>query len=163
MAERKFQLRPARPSEVEALSQLCLRSKAQHEYDAEFMELCREALTLTEQRLELHPTRVAVDPEGTLLGVAAYSVEARAHGVKIEVELLFVEPSAMGCGLGRALLGEMKSELVSLGHSRLWILSDPEAEAFYLKQGAVRIELRPSDCIPDRLLPWLRLELCPPS
>ena len=40
-------LRPARPEEAPALTELCLRSKAVWGYDAAFMQACRRELTMT--------------------------------------------------------------------------------------------------------------------
>jgi len=41
-------IRPARAGEAEALTALCVRSKAHWGYDAAFMRLCVPALTMSE-------------------------------------------------------------------------------------------------------------------
>jgi len=159
MATSELKIRAARTPELERLSALCLRSKAHWGYDAEFMARCRPALTLDAAYLERHPTRVAEGPGEQLLGVASFSLHSQAAPAQAEIELLFVEPAHMGEGIGRALLQHLSAELRALGCRKLWVLSDPGAESFYLSQGARRVELRPSDCIPGRELPWLCLDL----
>lgn len=153
-----LQIRDADVDDLEALSALCLRSKAHWGYDQDFMQQCREALTLTSESLAANPTRVAWDADGGLLGLAAYQLQ----GGEACIELLFVEPSAMGRGVGKALLADLLGRLAEKAYAEVWVLSDPGAEAFYLSQGAVRIGLRASDCIPERKLPWLRIGLHSP-
>jgi RimJ/RimL family protein N-acetyltransferase len=81
------------------------------------------------------------------------------HGVNAEIELLFVEPALMGQGVGRALLDEGIVEARRRGRAALWMLSDPDAEPFSQRAGAVRVGLHPSDAIAGRVLPWLRLHV----
>lgn len=161
MEASELRIRAARDPEAELLTALCLRSKAHQGYDDAFMARCRPALTLDPTYLLRHPTRVAEGPAGQLLGVAAYSLDLDSAPGQAEIELLFVEPAHLGQGIGRALLQHLMRELHALGCRKLWVLSDPKAEAFYLSQGATRVDLRPSDCIPGRELPWLCLELSP--
>jgi predicted N-acetyltransferase YhbS len=121
-------------------------------------------LTLTRERLERWSVRVAEAQDGELLGVVAFSMEVMIEDmedgpVQAELELLFVEPEWMGAGVGAALMRDITARLAERGVETLWILSDPGAEAFYVRLGARRAGLRPSDAIPGRKLPWLRLEL----
>src|SRR6185312_16179522 len=46
-----------------------------------------------------------------------------------------------------------------LGHAALIVVSDPNAEGFYLKMGCRRIGTRPSELENGRQLPLLRLAL----
>ncbi len=65
----------------------------------------------------------------------------------------------MGLGVGRTLLRAARDIARSTGFSALLIHSDPNAEAFYLREGAVCAGSVPSGSIPGRILPLLRLEL----
>ena len=154
-----FSIRNARPDEAKDLSELCMRSKAHWGYDPEFLEQCRASLTLTPERLIHHPARVAQNKNGVPMGLASFTLDPDCAKAQAEIELLFVEPDCMGMGIGRALLEDLRAILRAKGCRQLWVLSDPGAESFYRKQGAQRIALRPSDCIPDRSLPWLCIQL----
>lgn len=150
-------IRAATAVDCEAVTELCMRSKRSWGYDEDFMDRSRTALTLTPERVEAWTVRVAERPGGELTGVAASS--ARNAPREAELELMFVEPAWTGTGVGRALMEDLADRLVDDGIETLWILSDPGAETFYRRLGAVRLGLRPSDAIPGRRLPWLRLDL----
>jgi GNAT superfamily N-acetyltransferase len=57
------------------------------------------------------------------------------------LEHLWVRPDFHGCGLGRLLFGEAVRQARAVGATALGIKSDPNAESFYLKMGAVRTGL----------------------
>jgi len=154
-----LQLRDAQLSDCPAVSALCLRSKAHWGYSEEFLRQSREDLRLTPERLTAWRVRVAssrAEPN-QLVGVSAFSVDATQARPSAELELLFVEPRAIGLGVGGALLDEVLRALQLRGVESLWILSDPFAEAFYLRRGATRAALRESSVVPGRVLPWLHL------
>ncbi len=150
-------IRDATESDCPAATALCLRSKASWGYDEHFMERCRDVLTLTPERLASWTVRVAEAPNGALVGVVGSSPGDTPE--EAELELMFIEPAWMGKGVGAALMKDIIGELVEEGVETLWILSDPGAEPFYLRLGAVRVNQRPSDAVPERVLPWLRLDL----
>lgn len=154
-AKAMFVLRDAIASDCQSLTALCMRSKAHWGYDSTFMELSRSVLTVTEATLREYPTRVAVAGQ-RLVGVVATSM---TEPDEAELELLFVDPPSMGQGVGRLLLADALTRLANLGCARLHILSDPCAEPFYLRMGARREGLRPSDAIPGRMLPFLLLHI----
>jgi len=74
---------------------------------------------------------------------------------KFDLSRLFIQPEAIRTGIGRALFEAAVALAKADGGTRLSILSDPFAEAFYVRLGAVKIGEAPSDAIPDRLLPLL--------
>jgi len=162
-------VRAARPGEAAALTALCRRSKAHWGYDVEFMRRAAPALTVVPAMIETGQVLVAEGPlpnppphagEGGvgLLGVVA--VDATPRENEFDLALLFVEPSAIGSGVGRRLF-EAAAKLVEMrGGTSLSILADPFAEAFYEHLGAVRIGEAPSDAIPGRMLPLLQYEIC---
>ena len=172
-AATKLLIRPARDADCAAASELCWRSKAVWGYDEAFMNRCRDSLAVTPERLERETVLVAEGQSGRLLGVVSVSaadaaVPAETTGAtdseppeppSAELELLFVAPEAMRAGLGATLLDHGCRAARDRGARVLWILSDPGAESFYRRRGAVRVGMRPSDAIPGRELPWLRLAL----
>jgi GNAT superfamily N-acetyltransferase len=75
--------------------------------------------------------------------------------------MLFVDPSAIGQGIGAALIAHLLDRARPLGFTVLTIDADPNAEAFYLARGAVRTGVIPSGSVPGRVLPRLELSLAP--
>jgi GNAT superfamily N-acetyltransferase len=152
-------IRRARPDEVDHLSALALRAKAHWGYDAAFMAACIPALTVSVEQVTA-PDRhllVAEDESGIVVGFAALRLDT-ASGTA-ELTDLFVEPRAIGQGYGWRLWQHTMMLARSLGVRAVRIESDPYAEPFYLRQGAVRIGETPSSVIPGRALPLLRVDL----
>jgi GNAT superfamily N-acetyltransferase len=75
------------------------------------------------------------------------------------LEDLFVEPDAIGTGVGRLLIEHVRARARAEGMTSLSIDADPNAEAFYVAMGAVRVGESPSASIPGRMLPQLRLSV----
>ncbi|MEU6235665.1 GNAT family N-acetyltransferase [Kitasatospora sp. NPDC047058] len=147
-------IRPARPDEAELLSALALRSKGYWGYDEAFLEACREELTLDPAAFERQWTAVA-EEGGRVLGFVTLT-GAPPQGA---LDMLFVEPDAIGRGVGRRLVEHLRAQAAALGFRRLTIDSDPFAESFYLAMGATRIGSTPSGSVPGRELPLLALEI----
>jgi GNAT superfamily N-acetyltransferase len=147
-------IRRARPGEAAALSALALRSKGHWGYSAEFLEACRAELTLRDERLLEERAHVA-EQDGVVVGFFTVT-GAPPEGA---LECLYVDPVAIGRGAGRALLDAAIDLARREGFRALTIDADPNAEAFYLRQGAVRVGSVPSGSIPGRVLPRLRLAL----
>tara|TARA_R110002073_G_scaffold302123_1_gene469738 strand:- start:5444 stop:5935 length:492 start_codon:yes stop_codon:yes gene_type:complete len=150
-----IRLRPARPGEAQALSALCLRSKAYWGYDSAFMASVAPYLQVTDDAIREGYATVAVDADGIVLGVC--QIDPWGHGGSLD--LMFVDPEAIGKGAGRALFEHAKAQLKALGQPVMTILSDPYAEPAYLHMGARRVEMRASDVFPGRELPWLEVVL----
>ena len=149
-----MRLRAPSPDELIALSDLCLRSKAVWGYDQAFMDACRVELTLTERDLRDSEICVA-ERAGNVIGVAQVSRE----GEVAHLEKLFVDPTAMRFGAGRALFAWAQNAARSLGASTLVIDADPGAAEFYRRMGARDAGVAPSGSIPGRFLPRLKLAL----
>ncbi|MGW1178013.1 GNAT family N-acetyltransferase [Kitasatospora sp. NPDC002543] len=152
-----MEIRPARPEEAGLLTGIALRSKAYWGYDEAFMAACRAELAVDAGVIEGSATVVAEDA-GRLLGFVSVS-GAPPTG---SLDLLFVEPEAIGRGVGRALFERARGMAAELGLRRLTIDSDPNAEPFYLAMGATRVGSVPSGSIPGRELPQLVLDPAAP-
>jgi predicted N-acetyltransferase YhbS len=148
-----IRIRSARREESAALTALCIRSKAHWGYDADFMRSSAIALTITPSMIDEGRVLVAEDQHANLVGVAA--VEKMDSEGKFDLARLFVQPSAIRSGIGRTLFQAVVRLVEIEGGTRLSILSDPFAEPFYERLGAVKTGEAPSDAIPDRLLPLL--------
>jgi GNAT superfamily N-acetyltransferase len=142
-------------SETRHLSDLAFRSKAHWGYSSEFMDACREELSVS--RSMVTESRVYVcDSGGELAGF--YSLEDLADG-EIEMGHLFVDPDFMGDGVGLRLVEHACRTAAGLGFDRLVIQGDPHAEGFYHRCGAGRIGERESASIPGRMLPVFEIPL----
>ena len=154
MADPDCLIRDADTSEAEPLSRLALRSKAYLGYDAAFLAACRGELTVTTDMIVAGEVRVATRAD-VLQGLYRLSVSGRAASV----ELFYVDPEAIGTGVGRQLWEDLIVHAAVGGATRLLIEADPHAEAFYVRMGAVRTGSCPSGSIPGRMLPLLELNL----
>ena len=148
-------IRPPTIDELVNLSDLCFRSKALWGYDEAFMEACRGELSFGLRDLELTSIAVA-EHDGALVGVAQLKV------VDDEADLLklFVEPSVLRSGTGKALLAWATDVAKKLGAKRLTIEADPDAAPFYRRMGAYDVGQAPSGSVPGRMLPKLAMDLC---
>nr|WP_063779402.1 GNAT family N-acetyltransferase [Kibdelosporangium sp. MJ126-NF4]CEL22614.1 putative acetyltransferase [Kibdelosporangium sp. MJ126-NF4]CTQ89756.1 putative acetyltransferase [Kibdelosporangium sp. MJ126-NF4] len=126
-------LRAARPDEADALSGLTMRSKAYWGYNAAFLADCRDELRLRPDEVVARRTMVA-ERDGTVHGMATLDGDPPDG----ELGLLFVEPDAIGRGVGRMLYRHVMAEAARLGFAQVRIESDPHAEGFYLAMGAQR-------------------------
>lgn len=147
-------LRPARADEAALLGELALRAKGHWGYTAAFLEACRSELTFTTADLTARRFTVA-DAAGEVLGFSSLDGEPPDG----ELGNLWVEPGAIGTGLGRRLFEHAAETARGLGFRRLRIEAEPRAEGFYLAMGATRVGEVPSGSIPGRSLPLLSFEL----
>jgi GNAT superfamily N-acetyltransferase len=148
-----MKLRRPEAHELPQLSAICLRSKAVWGYDQAFLDACRTELTIRAEELETTALCVA-EHEGALVGVAQVVV----HGANADLNKMFVEPSAIGLGVGKALFAWAISSAKNLGARQMTIDADPGAVGFYNKMGAVEHGTAPSGSIPGRVLPRLQIE-----
>ena len=149
-------IRRARPDEAPRLTEIALAAKSHWGYPEAWMDAWREGLTFTDAYIKEHAVYVAVNAEDT--PVACYALEG--FGDEIQLEHVWVLPTSMGLGLGTALLAHAADTARSMGSTALLIHSDPNAEAFYEKQGAVRVgAVRADVCGEQRELPQMRYEL----
>jgi len=148
-------IRPARPDEADALTALALRAKAHWPYEEALMAVFRRTITITAEDIQahlvlVHETDDVVDGVGMLL---------LRGGDDAELEHLWVDPPAIGGGVGRRLFLAFAEAARHAGAARIVLNSDPYAEAFYHRLGAVRIGGHPVEEIPGRILPRLAINL----
>jgi N-acetylglutamate synthase-like GNAT family acetyltransferase len=150
-------IRRATPEESDTLTELTLRSKAYWGYSQVLIEKWRAIMSVSPELIRNHPVYVA-ENSGRVCGY--YSLE-HPDGDQIMLENLFIDPEFMGSGAGRALLHHALALAASLGYRSVCLESDPHAEGFYLKMGAVRTGERaaPIPGQPERVLPKMRINL----
>ena len=146
-------IRLAEARDLDRATAVCLRSKAFWGYDDAFMAACREELTLTPDDLD---DLVLVAYSGSeLLGV----IQLSRTDDMLEIEKLFVDPSAMRRGLGRRLFDEAIDRAVVPGVRAIRAEADPQAVPFYTAIGFMRVGDAPSGSIAGRTLPVLARDL----
>ena len=148
-------IRRAYPAEADVLSALALRSKAHWGYDADFLAACRDDLTLSPDDIANSKVYVIDGADGPS---GYYRLVLQDDGVA-ELDALFVEPAAMGQGVGRRLWRHAVATAGNLGCSEMIWQSDPQAEGFYLAMGAQREGASESTVMPGRMLPLMRCRL----
>jgi len=149
-----IKLRTPRHEEAAALTGLCLRSKAVWGYDEEFLQACRDELTITAAVMQSCPLQVA-EIEERVIAVAQVTVK----GEVAELDKLFVEPAMLRHGAGKALFDWAKKAARKAGAVTLVIDADPNAAGFYRRMGAVDNGTAQSGSIPGRFVPRLIAQL----
>jgi GNAT superfamily N-acetyltransferase len=126
-------LRAARPDEAEALTELCWRAKAVWGYGEDLLAESRGLLRLDRDDV-VERRAVVAERDGSVVGVATLEGEPP----RARLGLLFVEPAAIGGGVGRRLYRHVLEEADRLGFDRVTIDADPHAAGFYAAMGAER-------------------------
>lgn len=149
-------IRPAHPSESELLTRLAHAAKAHWGYPAHWVAAWTEDLTFTPAFIRQHTVCVACSGDQV---VGVYALEADKE--TLHLAHLWVDPSYMKQGIGRALMEHALASARQADFSTLEIWSDPHAEAFYQRMGATRVGSIPAgmDTAPDRVLPKLVVPL----
>ncbi len=130
----ELHIRPAGPSDAEALTEIAHAAKRHWRYPEEWIVLWREALTFTPDFIAQHPVYIAYEG-GNRAGCYALSFE----GSIAILEHLWVRPEWIGRGVGRHLFAHATGIAATYGATEVRIDSDPNAEAFYRRMGAQRI------------------------
>ena len=142
------------PGEADELTRVAIAAKKHWGYPDEWIELWQDELTYTPEIISSSDIYVGRN-EGEVVFV--YSVQ-RLSGKEYDLGGCWIAPKYIGKGYGRILFEHLQTTLESLGCTKLIIVSDPHAEGFYLKMGAVRVGEQPSK--PEgRVLPVLEYEI----
>ncbi len=129
-------IRRARPEEADALTEIACRAKAHWGYPAHYVARWRdEFLTISPDYIVAHLVWVVVVEGDEPVAFAA--LERRATGD--ELEHLWVLPAYMGQGIGKRLF-----HVVARHSPEFSFTSDPHADGFYCKLGALKTGQRRS-------------------
>lgn len=150
-------IREALPGEAPGLTLLAMRSKAYWGYSPEFMEACREELTVCPEDLARGDHYCAVATKGKK--IIGFHALGRLPDGNFEREALFVEPEHIGCGNGRMPIEDAINTAAYKGGKELIVQGDPNAATFYRAAGGKRVGERESGSIPGRFLPVYSISL----
>ena len=148
-------IRRAQASDAAELTRIAHEAKRHWGYPERWIELWRDDLTLTPDFIAGNEVYLAEDG-GEALG--CYGLVAASPNWALEH--FWIRPAAMGKGLGRRLFEHAAAFAAAKGVSVLEIDSDPNAESFYLRMGAVRVgEILSEVDGKPRVRPLLQLRL----
>ncbi len=145
-------IRSAKVQDCHLLSNLAYKSKAYWGYTEDFLQQCKEDLTVTKGYIEENPVFV-MESDNKI--IAFYSLTIN----EMKLDALFIDPDYIGKGLGRMIWDHLLNKAKELGISEFTLDSEPNAEGFYLKMGAKNIGSTPSTVFPDRHLPLMKVDV----
>jgi GNAT superfamily N-acetyltransferase len=147
----RIEIRRAVSTDSERATELARLAKAHWGYPAEWLDAWRDNLAITAEDIEKHRTFVA-SLDGEVVGVC----QIQEGDVGAILEHVWVDPSAHGKGVGRALVEHAKSQARGV----IAVVADPNAERFYIKLGATRVGdvNAPMPGAPTRKLPLLEFD-----
>ena len=144
-----MKFRKATSEDLEELNRISLKSKRHWGYSEAMIESWRTELTLTKVHLSEQNVTV-MEGSAHIMGFCAVSY---SEG-RTEIEHLWLLPEHIGKGFGRKLLEKSISEYIAKDQE-IYVTADPNAEAFYQKQGFVTVTYEES--VPKgRLLPVMK-------
>jgi predicted N-acetyltransferase YhbS len=124
-------IRFADPAEREALEDLQRRSSMHHPTYRQQLAAQPDAIELPTEQIETGLVRVA-EQDGAVVG---FAVLLEAQGDSCELDGLFVEPDRMRTGIGRRLVEDAKRIARRRGATRIDVVANPQAVAFYEEVG----------------------------
>jgi predicted N-acetyltransferase YhbS len=146
----RFAIRAARPDEREALEALQRRASMHSGTWTEQLAAHPDAIELPAAQIAGGLVRVA-EAGGAIVG---FAVLLAASGGACELDGLFVEPERMGAGVGRALVADAVASAREQGASRIEVVANPDAHAFY-----GRVGFSAGETFATRFGPGLRMRL----
>jgi ribosomal protein S18 acetylase RimI-like enzyme len=147
-------IRPGRPDEAAALTDLAMRSKASWGYDEVFMMKARGDMRVSARDIEGSHCLVAEDG-GAICGYVLTFV----NGESALLRDLFIDPAYFKRGLGRELFQRAVAHARERNARRIVLHADPNARGFYERLGMRCKREVNSNVMPGRKLPVMELML----
>jgi GNAT superfamily N-acetyltransferase len=142
-------VRVARAADEERLRELTFESKAHWGYDRDLVRSWADGLSFPGDC-----ERWVAEADGELLAWAGLTPPA--DGIAV-LDHLWVDPAAMGRGLGSRLFRLTADRARELGAERLEWSAEPNAVGFYEKLGGRKLRDHVTEW--GRVAPWMGLEL----
>jgi len=121
-------IRDARPAEAAALASLQRRSSDVWEDSRALLAAHPGVIEPPHRAIAEGRVRVAVDRSRRRLG---FSVVLAKEGDRVELDDLFVEPDAMGRGVGRLLVADVVSRAAAAQATCIEVTANPNVVGFY--------------------------------
>lgn len=150
-------IRALRIEELDFVSGLAVRSKGHWGYSQDFLDACKEELSITP--CEFHNSKFhfrVMEHKNRIIG---YYAVCHLDPNTYELDALFVEPAFIGKGVGKKLMDHAKALVTELAGTKITLQAEPRAEPFYLKAGAHIVGKKESQSIRGRYLSLLEIDL----
>lgn len=145
----------ATPEQSEALTKIAFAAKRHWNYPESWISQWAGALTISPDYVTENLV-FAAGENGLVSGFYALVIDLDSA----ELDHLWIDPRLIGGGLGRTLFEHAVETARSVGATTLTIESEPNAEGFYKKMGAVRVGETVTEIEgTQRVLPNLVLDL----
>lgn len=145
-------IKEANSSQADLLSKIAFESKKYWGYSDEFMEKCREDLTVTADYIENNLVKVIYSNQ-LVAGFYAFDIKM------MMLDALFVSPSFIDKKIGILLWNDLIDELKDRQINKFTFDSEPNAVGFYKKMGAVQVGETISSVDKTRRLPFMECEV----
>jgi len=113
------------------LTEITKKSKAYWNYSEDLLLAWDEALTITQDYLNVYPVYKLVIEEKTV-GYYSYFEEKNQT---IKLDNLFLLPQYIGKGIGSYLMTDFLNRIQKQNFQRIYLDAEPYAEGFYKKHG----------------------------
>lgn len=123
----------AEAKHAELLRDTLIASKGYWGYSQEQLEKWRSNLKFEGEYIDRNTVKLILKDK-ELIGFFAI-----VKGDSDELDHLWLLPKAIGKGYGNLVFEQILSECNALEISSFYIISDPDAEGFYLKKGALKV------------------------
>ncbi|MCJ8337128.1 MAG: GNAT family N-acetyltransferase [Pseudomonadales bacterium] len=123
----------AQPNQNVLLRDILIESKGYWGYTGEQLEIWRSNLKFESDYISNNTVKL-ITKDSKVIGFYALT-----RGDVDELDHFWLLPEAIGLGHGNITFEHILKECSSLGISEFFIVSDPDAEGFYLKNGAVSV------------------------
>jgi GNAT superfamily N-acetyltransferase len=141
----------AKAEDASALTQIAHAAKRHWGYPENWIAAWRDTLTMRPEFITANVAYIAIEHERP---VGFYVLTQEPDGPHLDH--LWILPSSMGRGIGRALFEHAAAEVSRLGFRSMKIEADPNAEGFYKRMGAIGIGTSTTEtCGERRELPLL--------
>jgi GNAT superfamily N-acetyltransferase len=154
-----MQIVRAKPEDADALSQIAFAAKRHWNYPERWIEAWRDILAMRPEFIAANVAYAAIE-NGRAVGF--YLLTAEEDG--LHLDHLWITPDAMRRGIGRALFEHAVEQARNSGFAAIKIEADPNAEGFYQRMGARRVNVNVTEIEGrPRELPLLEFRISNPS
>lgn len=138
------------------LRDILIESKSYWGYSYEQLETWRAKLKFESEYIARNTVKLIIKDAKT---IGFYALIKRENKGEVdELDHLWLLPEAIGLGIGNIVYKEIVKDCKRIGIKEFYIISDPDAQGFYLKKGAVLVGEVFSDA-QQRMLPKLKYQL----
>ena len=154
-----MQIVRAKSEDAEALTEIAFAAKRHWGYPEDWIEAWRDILTMRPEFIAENVAYCAIEENHA---VGFYVLTTEDDG--LHLDHLWILPSAMRRGIGRALFEHATAQARNSGFDSIKIEADPNAEGFYKRMGATRVGTRVSEIDGERrALPLLEFHVPRPT